>query len=180
MKISQKVKDGLKTHFVDSTAMLAVSNPIFAGLETMILGMSDDLSINARFLATGLFYAGEGFLVSKGRDIYRKMVKVNENTKESLQQLHDAIYVGSFCLAITPAFYYIAGSRDLTEIIGGTVLSTLFGLTSGGPIGYTIDAYRDLTGIKESPRIPLSIKNKSSKFKLGLATAITAATITLT
>ena len=179
-EMMQKIRGGLKTHFVDSTAMLAASNPIFAGLETMILGMSDEISINARLLATGLFYGGEGFLVSKGRDIYRKLVKVNENTKESLQQLHDTIYMGSFCLLTTPAFYYAAGSRDLKEIVGGTVLSTLFGLTSGGLIGYAIDAYRDLTGIKESPRIPNMVKDMSPKMKLGLVTVLTAASIALT
>ena len=179
MKISQKVKDGLKSHIVDSTAILASTNPLFAGLETMLLGMSDEVSLNARLLATGLTYGGFGFLISKGRDLYRKLMNVNENTKESTQKFHDALYMGLFQLGIAPAFYYVAGARDLNQIIGGTLTATAFGLSSGALVGYAIDSYRNLTGIKESPRIPETIKNKSSKFKLVLAAAITAASIVL-
>ena len=40
--------------------------------------------------------------------------------------------------------------------------------------------YRDLTGINESARVPKYVRNKSSSFKLGLATAITIASIALT
>ena len=175
----QKIKDGLKTSFVDSTAVNAVCNPIFAGLETVVIGMSDDLSLSARLLGTGLTYAGLGTLISKGRDAYRKLVKVNENTREGIQQLHDSIYMGLFCLGFDPLFYYAAGARDIEDIVGGTITGTLFGLTSGGLIGYAMDTFKDLTGIKESSRIPLSIKNLSPKMKLGLVTAITTATIAI-
>ena len=180
MKIPQKIKDGLKTYFVDSTAVNAVCNPIFAGLETMVVGMSDDLSLNARLLGTGLTYMGLGTLISKGRDAYRKLVKVNENTREGLQQLHDSIYMGLFLLGFEPLFYYASGARTIKEIVGGTVAGTLFGLASGGLIGYGMDTFRDLTGIKESARVPKYIRNKSFRFKLGLAATITAASIALT
>lgn len=171
---------GLKNHIIDSTAMLVASTPIFAGLENIVLGMSDEVSTNARLLATGLTYGGFGFLLSKSRDIYRKFLKITDQTKERKQQISDSIYGGLWNLFIAPPFYYASGARDLSEIVGGTAIGILFGLTSGGLVGYAIDMYRDLTGIKESARVPIYIRNKSSKFKLGLATAITASAIALT
>ncbi|MEK6932542.1 MAG: hypothetical protein AABW56_01980 [Nanoarchaeota archaeon] len=175
-----KIIKQLKNHAIDSTAMLVASTPIFAGLENVVLGMSDEVSTNARLLATTLTYGGFGFLISKSRDFYRKTLKITDQTKERKQQIHDSIYGGLFNLIIAPGFYYTSGVRDLNEILGGTAISILFGLTSGGLMGYSIDMFRDLTGIKESARVPRYIKNKSSNFKLGLATAITAASIALT
>ncbi|MEK6829702.1 MAG: hypothetical protein AABY15_06290 [Nanoarchaeota archaeon] len=179
-ELIQKAKDNLKTHFVGSTALLAASTPIFAVVETMGLGMSNEVSLNARLLAAGLTYGGLGFLAVKGRDSYRKFLKITDKTKERTQQIHDSVYGGLWNLAIAPPFYYAAGVRDIEQIAGGTAIGILFGLTSGGLMGYAIDTYRDLTGIKESARVPESIRNKSSKFKLGLAAAITATSIALT
>jgi hypothetical protein len=179
MEIPQKFKRGLKTHLVDSTAMNVICNPLFAGLETLVLGMSDKLSFNARLLGTGLTYAGMGFLAAKGRDIYRKILNITDKTNEKTQIVHDAIYGGLWNLVIAPPFYYAAGVDDIEKIIGGTAISITFGLTSGSLIGYAIDFYRDLTNIKSSERVHSSIRGKSSKFKLGLAAAITATSIAL-
>ncbi len=178
-ELVQKTKANLKNHFVDSTAMLAATSPLFAGLETMVLGMSDEVSINARLLAAGLTYGGLGFFVSKGRDLYRKLANVDDNTKERVQKLHDSVYMGLFQFMMAPPFYYAAGSRNMDEIIGGMATATAFGLVSGGFVGYAIDAYRDLTGIKQTHRIPDLIKNMGPKMKLGLVMAITAASIAL-
>jgi len=53
-----KFRDNLKYHFVDSTALLVESTPVFAAFEIGIAGMSDEVSINARMLAVGLTYLG--------------------------------------------------------------------------------------------------------------------------
>ena len=69
----KRIKKELKAHLVDSTALLAESTPVFAAFETGIAGMSDEISLNARLLATGLtYFGGMGYAYAKGRDIYRK------------------------------------------------------------------------------------------------------------
>ena len=117
-----KMVKGLKSHVIDSTAMLVASTPIFAGLENIVLGMSDEVSMNARLLATGLTYGGFGFLLSKSRDIYRKFLKITDQTKERKQQISDSIYGGLWNLFIAPPFYYASGVRNLGEIAGGTAM----------------------------------------------------------
>ncbi|MFA6072533.1 MAG: hypothetical protein WC758_00270 [Candidatus Woesearchaeota archaeon] len=170
----------IKENFVDSTALTAASMPIFAGLEKVVLEMSDDVSIQARILAAVTTYIGFGAFISKGRDEYRKLIKINDASLEKFQTMHDVIYMAGYNLIISPAFYYVAGSRDANEIIGGTALSIGFGLGAGWFLGYSVDFYRDFLGTKKSERVPEFIKNKSSNFKLGLAAVLTATSIALT
>ena len=88
--------------------------------------------------------------------------------------------MGVFNLLISPPIYYASGAHDIKQIIGGTVTGVAFGLLCGNLAGYNIDMFRDLTGVKESTRVPKFIRNKSSRMKLGLAALITAASIALT
>lgn len=169
----------LKKHLVDSTALLAVATPVLAGLETTLLGMPDKVSVNARLLSACLTYGGMGYLVARGRDWYRTLMKVEDSSKERVQQFHDSLYSALFNLATTPPFYYASGARSLGAIVNGTFLGIGLGLVSGGLVGYSIDTYRDLTGIKNSKRVPSIIRNRSPKFKLGVAAMITAASVGL-
>jgi len=61
----------LKEHFIDSTSGLVASTPIFATFETVVAGLSDEVSLNARLLAVGLTYLGMGSVFAKGRDLYQ-------------------------------------------------------------------------------------------------------------
>ncbi|HLD54983.1 MAG TPA: hypothetical protein VJB35_01860 [Candidatus Nanoarchaeia archaeon] len=49
-----KIIENLNYHLVDSTALLTLTNPIFSVIETIGSDMSNETSINARILATGL------------------------------------------------------------------------------------------------------------------------------
>jgi len=181
-KTLKKVKESLKYQFIDSTAITAVVTPIFALFETNIAGISDENSINARLLSTGLNYIGIGRLFSKGLDISRKLFNINPKTSEKLRQLHDASYSVTWCGITQPPFYYAAGVRDLKEIAIGTVVGMGLALVVGGPIGYTIDAFRDLIGLKECERksYPNLIKRQGSKTKKGLVALVTASAIGIT
>lgn len=74
----------LKYHVIDSTALLAASNPIYSVFETCIAGMSDSVSINARLVATGLSYLGMGTMFARGRDFSRRLFKITDKTKERI------------------------------------------------------------------------------------------------
>ena len=76
-----KLAEQLKKNIVDSTALLIATTPIFAGLETMVLGMPNEVSLNARLLVAGTTYAGFGFLAAKGRDLCRKFLNISDITK---------------------------------------------------------------------------------------------------
>jgi len=181
--IVRKVKDNLTYHLVDSTALLAESTPIFAAFETGLAGMSDEISMNARLFATGLTYlGGMGIAYSKGRDFYRKNFKITDKTRERVQSLNDAAYTGLFNLAVAPAIYLASGARDPKEIAIGTASAIALGLVNGAPMGYAVDVFRDLTGLKdcERPSYPNLLKRQSSKTKKGLVALLVAGAIAAT
>lgn len=176
-RVRDRIKAGIKTHLVDSTALSIVSNPVFSAFETMVAGMSNENSIHARMVGTGLTYAGMGRLFTKGMDLSRKLFKIKSETPERIKQLHDAAYATAYNIVISPAFYYVAGVRDFKQIAIGTAAAAGLALVAGGPMGYAVDAYRDLTCIKESERLPSIIKNQGRTTKAGLAGLLAAASI---
>jgi len=172
-----KMKESLAKHLVDSTAVATVSNTVMAPLETLVCGMPNEVSANARMLGTALTFAGLGTVYTKGRDLSKRVFKITEKTSEKVKAIHDTLYSVGYLMAITPAFYYASGSRDLKEIAAGTIATAAVGLLAGSPTGYAIDAYRDLTGIQESERLPDCIKKQDSKVKKGLVALITAGSV---
>jgi hypothetical protein len=170
----------LKTHLVDSTAIMVASTPVFGAFELFIAGMSNENSINSRFLVTGLTYLGLGRVFTKGMDTSRKLFKINKETSEKIKQVHDAAYAVAYNAVMGPIFYYIAGVRDINQVAIGTLCGMSLGLVLGSPMGYTVDAYRDFFGLKESERLPNFIKNQSRKVKLGLAGILAATSFGLT
>lgn len=178
MEIS-KLKDIAKCHIVDSTAMLAVSSPIFCAFETMIAKMTNEVSLNTRMYITGLTYAGLGLLLGKGRDISRKYFGIKNDTKERFQQIHDSLYLAATNIPLSVSLYALAGETDLKKIAIGTGSSVVFGAVMGPLIGYSIDIYRDLTGIRKYERrfYPEIIRNLRPNLKKALAVALTAASV---
>jgi|SRR3989338_170065 len=178
--LAEKVKDSLKYHVVDSTALLAESTPAFAAYETFIVGMSSEISMNTRLIVAGSTYAGLGYLYGKGRDISRKMFNVTDKTSERFQQLHDVLYTGAFNLAVSPAFYLTAGETDAKKIAIGTACAIGLGAINGGPMGYAVDTFRDLTGLRKSERLSKLVGRQNSKVKKGLAALLVGGAIALT
>ncbi len=172
----------LKYHLSDSTAMIAEATPVFAAFETGIAGMADGASLNARVIGAILCYAGMGSAYGKGRDAWRKLFKVTDNTKERIQYAHDIAYTAVFNIAVGPVIYLISGVRNIEEIIIGTACAAVFGAVNGGPLGYAVDAFRDLSGTKPCERksYPNAIRKQSSKVKKGIIAGVVAAMIGLT
>jgi len=179
-KIKDWVKNNSKLHLIDSTAILTIGTPISAAMEVGLAGMSDEVSMNARLIAVGLYYGGLGSIVSRGRDLWRKGFKITDTAKERIQFIHDAAYLTAFNSVFNPVFYYASGSRDLKEIAIATVAAAGLSLSLGGVAGYAIDGFRDLTGLKESQRVPKSIREKDSKTKKSLAALAVAGSLALT
>lgn len=175
-----RIRDNINYHLVDSTAINVTVTPIFTIFETSVAGMSDENSLNARTLAVTLNYAGLGRVFSKGLDISRKLFNINPETSEKIKQLHDAVYAVGYCAVLQPPFYYAAGVRNLKEIAIGTAVGMGLALCIGGPVGHTVDSFRDLTGLQKSERVPNFIRKQNSKIKKGIAVALTAASIGLT
>lgn len=87
--------------------------------------------MNARLYAAGLTYSGMGWVISRGRDFSRNLFKITDATSEKIQGIHDSIYMVLIAAPISLGLYATAA----------------FNLISGPLIGYSIDAYRDLTGL---------------------------------
>lgn len=172
----------LKYHLSDSTAMIAEATPVFAAFETGIAGMSDGASLNARIIGTLFFYGGMGLAYGKGRDAWRKLFKITDKTKEKVQYAHDIAYTSAFNIAVGPVIYLISGVRNIEEIVIGTACAAVFGAINGGPLGYAVDAFRDLSGVKPCERTsyPDMIRKQSSKVKKGIIAGAVATMIGLT
>ena len=163
----EKTVDGLKSHVIDTTGILAEVHPIFSAME-VASGMSAEASINARALVTTLNYAGLGYVYSKGRDFSRKAFKITADSPESVQNVHDTMYSGMFCILLSPPIYAAsqisAGETPNWYRIGITTLTTTgLALANGSPVGYSIDVFRDLAGREECKRpfYPGFIKRQS-------------------
>lgn len=165
--LEKKLKENLKQHLVDSTALTSFATPIWAFIETCVLNMPNGDSLNARFLGTGVTYAGIGSLFSKGRDLSRRIFHVKPETNGAVKYIHDSLYNTVYNLVITPPFYYFAGVKDTEQIIAGTAVSLGYALVSGGPLGYYLDFFREMA------------KQKSA-LKRGIALSLTGAAIALT
>lgn len=178
MKMIQIARN-LKYHIVDSTALLTPSSPFFCAFETMGAGMSDDVSLNTRFYIAGLTYSGLGWLVSKGRDFSRKMFNITGAASEKIQQMHDSLYLAATNIPLSIGLYTAAGETDIKKIAAGTAFSIAFGLFMGPMVGYSIDAYRDLTGLESCERrtYPHCVRQLPSRTKKALAAGLVAAAI---
>jgi hypothetical protein len=179
-KIDQ-LKEGLKSHVVDTTALLAESNPVFVAFEVGLAGMSNAVSLNSKFIVAGISYGGVGSLFSRGRDLSRRLCHVRDETSEVLQHAHDLGYTAVFNLVASPIIYYAAGSRDFKEMAIATGSSMLFGGANGSLVGYAVDVFRDLTGTRECNRssYPNFIKRQNSKVKKTIAAGLVATSIGL-
>ncbi len=175
----RKVREGLKYHLVDTTALLTASNPIYSGTETLITRMSDGISINARLIASGIAYLGVGFVFARGRDLSKKLFKINDRTKELVQYSHDIAFTATMNLVFAPLIYLASGETDIKKITIGTGAVMAFSAITGGPMGYAVDVFRDLTGLKKCERksYPSLIKKQRSSVKKGLAALLVGTSI---
>ena len=174
MKNKEKIKQEIKRHLVDSTAIASISLLTRPLIDTQILGISDDISINARLCGIATVYAGIGSL-TKIRDISKKYFKLDQPGKEKYAGLHDASIAAVLTLGLGPAIYYLNGVTDIPTLACSTILGVATTAAIAIPYGWYIDTFRDLNGVQESTRkMPQIIKNSSQKIKKNLATILTA------
>lgn len=186
-KETLSLTEKLKYHITDSTALLAESTPVFSVFEVYATKMSNASSVNARLLAGLIAYAVIGYLFGKGRDISRKYFNIHDKTKESIQTLHDVAYTAGFNFLISPPMYAISQTLaneelDIKKIAIGTLLAGIFGAINGSPMGYAVDIFRDLSGIKECkrPSYPKILKKQNKKVKKLVLAGIIGASIGIT
>ena len=162
--------------------MCAESTPVYATFETGVAGMTNAVSLNARLIILGCGYCGAAWVYGQGRSFWRKAFKINDLTKEAKQHMHDAFYAVTFNALFSPVTYLISGETDWKKIGIATASAAVLGLTNGGPLGYTIDVFNDLAGIRECERksYPTVIKRQSPKVKKAIAAGLVAASIGLT
>jgi len=160
----------LKKHVVDTTAIVAESNPIFGAVELGLIGMTPAASLNSRVLATTVGYLGLARLYSSGRDFSRRIFNITDQTRERVQAYHDLAYAVTFNFAFSPIMYaaaqrFAGEDLDWKKIALGTGMSLLLGAANGIPLGYSIDVFRDLTGIEECKRPSYFLKKQSPRVK---------------
>ena len=172
----EKAVHEVKRHLSDSTAIATMANPIYACLETMVVGMTDEVSMNSRLINTGTVYAGLGSL-TKLRDYSKRRFNITKKSKEQVKGIHDIIFAGIFIVGIKPVVYLASGETDWKKIAIATGFGVLTGIVAAYPTGLFVDAYRDLTGVEESGRLPKVIERQSQKVKKTLAALLAASSV---
>jgi len=173
-----RLGNGLKYHVVDTTALLTSTNPIYSAMEVGISGMSDQVSIDSRLTVAALSYGGMAFAFSRGRDLSRKIFHITNKTRERIQTFHDFAYTAAFNLAVAPPIYLSMGA-DLKQAAVGGLTAAAFSTVMGPIMGYSVDAARDLTGLKNCERssYPELLRKQPSVIKKGLAALLVAGSI---
>jgi len=171
----------LRYHLADTTALLVESSPVFAMFEVGIAGMSDEVSINARLLGAGLAYSGVGWIYGKGRDLWRKGSGITAESSEKKQTMQDLVYTATFNLLVSPPMYLVSGERDFEKIAIGAGCAMALGAVNGVFMGYAVDVFRDLSGVKSCERksYPDFVKRQDPKTKLVMAAGLTVLSLGL-
>jgi len=180
-KLTDFLKKNGKQHVIDTTAMLTESNPAYCFFEVGISGMSDEHSIKSRFIVAGMAYGGLGFAYARGRDLWKRVFKITDQTSEKKQFVHDSLYNGLFSATVSVPIYLLSGVRDPKELAIATGCSIAFGAVNGVPQGITTDIYRDLTGIEKCERkiYPEYVRRQSLRTKKALAVGLATASISV-
>ncbi|MBT3408238.1 hypothetical protein HOK68_03195 [Candidatus Woesearchaeota archaeon] len=165
MNDKSSIKNTISKYFVESTAISLEANLAFAIHETQFSGMSNEVSINARLIASTIGYLGLAKGLSWGRKKSQELFKITEETSEKIKIIHDIGYLAAFNVVFSPILYYCSGSRDIKEIAIGTVGSILFGAANGPALGYSTDIFNDLVGTEKNNRFLHSINSLSSSIK---------------
>jgi len=172
-----KVKDVLVKHVVDTTALNTTANPLLGSLEVTLFQMTDDNSLDARLFATKWGYLGLAAAFSKGRDVSKNYFNITDESNERDKKAHDAKYAIAFNTVFAPIMYW--GEPDIGKFAAGVgtvmALSPFLGMVGG----YSIDVFRDLTGLENSERVPNLIQKQRPSIKKGLAAFVTAASVAI-
>lgn len=159
-----KIINATKNYFVDTTGSVLASIPIYATIETFVAGMNVEVSLESRIKIVTIRYCGLGMVYAKGRDLSRKIFKIEKESSETKKIIHDSVFTSAFNFPIATLFYLSSGASTGQALIA-SACNGLFGMISGPIMGYNIDVFRDLMGTRNSERTPSFIKNigKSKK-----------------
>ncbi|MBP7708114.1 hypothetical protein KA107_00375 [Candidatus Pacearchaeota archaeon] len=178
IELSKKKLKKLYAHAVNSTALLVPGTPIFALFETMSnANYTEAQSTYSRLWGAAVTYFGLGKLYEFGQEKSREFFNIVTDEKK---KDHDALYGAAYNAIITPIWAYAVGLREVGPIMWNTACMSALGLVIGGLAGYSMEAYQDFVGLKDSTRLPARIKKQSRTVKLGLASLGVAASIAAT
>ncbi len=165
-------------NFVDSTSMISITMPINTAIELFWANMSNEVSLNSRACNLALTYAGFT-RVLKFRDYTKNKFNI-DSLPGYVRAGHDLAYGLTVGPIIKTGIYLAAGETDWKKIAISVGVSTIAMGAVAIPVGWMVDVGRDLWGIKESPRTPKFLKEKSSRFKKAVAIGALAASVTAT
>lgn len=149
-----RVGQFLLRHVVDSTAILMAMTPIYIFVELVILRMSPDVSFRARLVIVGMTYLGTGLLVAKGRDLSKRVFGLDQlNVAERKIIIHDLFYLVTFNAVFGPIVYLLSRA-SWSELLQGTLFAMGLSFFTGPVNGFFIDAVGELTGLRQSDRLP--------------------------
>jgi len=160
-----------RRHITDATVLSSVQNVVLAPIETLVLDMTNEVSIKSRLIGTALTFFGMTYVYVGLRDRSRRLFHIGKGTSELVYGVHDALYTAVYLGTITPPCYLLSGETDLEKIALATVGTIVGSLSLGGPVNYLMDVAEELVGVKEPERSPQWVRDLSLKAKRRVAAA---------
>ncbi len=142
-KMLRKKSSWLKSHILDTTALLLLTSPLFAFIELYFAGLMPSVSLKNRLYAAILFYLGAGYAFSYLRELYFSLFFYSEASKKSGFGflLKDMAFGSAFGLAFNFIISYFS-SGILLEALKGAIAGAIFGSAAGMLSGIAIDCSR--------------------------------------
>lgn len=168
-KRKRSLEERLATYFVDSTAIQLITIPVKTGLD-MIIGYPIHTSITEKIWSIGGTYMVGGPISSQARDTGTKKLHMDENTPEWKRIAYDAALFGTLHAILTVGMYGAASLKEKTGFDINTIMQTagfhfLTYIPTSVGISYSIDFFRAVTGIGNTPRFNKIKKYSANKKK---------------
>ncbi|MFH1770015.1 MAG: hypothetical protein ABH828_00485 [archaeon] len=179
VKSFNNYKGVFEEKFHQSTITTTMFMPIYAALETAVVGMADWVSIKSRSFSALYVYMAVP-LILKGRDKLHEKLGIDENTAKKVRNKVDGLYALSLSIITKPLIYIASGERNGWKIAGGTLLTMGIGYGFGPKLLNFIDNFdMCLRGVSNNNMYSW-LKKKSVKTRKKFAVGFVASMIALT
>ncbi|MBR9676036.1 hypothetical protein GOV05_03445 [Candidatus Woesearchaeota archaeon] len=170
----------IKEYAPESTALSVLALPLYAFIETELVGMSSVVSFKSRLFTTLGNYVSVPLFMG-ARDYTKDQAGINKETSEENHTKHDRVFAAVSATIVKPFVYRVlAGETDWEKIMYGTLATTAASVVLGPAALKFMDYYKYLIRDEHPKRNFEILKNKESVFRRRVAFGLVAASLALT
>ena len=165
---------GVRGYFRDFLAIAVATTPVYAVLEVHMFHMSVSTSAFARTLTVTALFLGLGQLICVCRDFsHRFFGLVPGSTKNIILVPHDLAFMALINGALAPIVYFLSDATA-RQLLHGIFTAMAVSFVTGPLVGFSIDTFRELMGVKPVRRLPHRLAQISQRGRFVWAAFVVA------